>query len=146
MDGSTAMWWWVAAGALVAAEMATGTFYLLMVALGCAAGALAAHGGLGDTAQVVTAALVAALATAGWHFKRARRPRSAPVEHNRDANLDIGRTVHVATWSPDGTARASYRGASWALRYEGPGAPAPGEHVIVSVRGNELGVAPAPRA
>ena len=37
--------WWVVAGVLVAVELATGTFYLLMLALGAAAAALAAHAG-----------------------------------------------------------------------------------------------------
>ena len=144
MEGTATMWW-VAAGVLVAAELASGTFYLLMLALGCVAAALAAHGGLGEAAQVVVAALVGIGATAAWHFKRARQPHSAPVETNRDANLDIGQTVHVQAWAADGTARAPYRGASWAVRFEGPGTPAPGGHVIVSVRGTELGVAPAPQ-
>ena len=144
MEGSGAMFWWVAAGVLVAAELATGTFLLLMLALGCVAGALAAHLGLGLSLQITAGALVSAIATAAWHFKRASRPRSAPVEMNADANLDIGQIVKVATWAADGTARAPYRGASWALRFEGEGTPAPGDHVIVAMRGNELGVAPVP--
>jgi membrane protein implicated in regulation of membrane protease activity len=137
------MLWWLATGGLVAAELATGTFYLLMVALGCAAGALAAHAGLGGTAQVATAALVGAAFTAGWHFKRARSPQSAPAESNHDVNIDIGETLHVETWAADGSARVPYRGAAWTVRYAGPGTPAPGEHVIVAVQGNQLRVAPA---
>ena len=43
MDFSIATLWWVAAGIVVAAELATGTFYLLMIALGLAAGAVAGH-------------------------------------------------------------------------------------------------------
>ena len=39
--------WWIAAGLLVVAELASGTFYLLMLALGAGAGALAAHFALG---------------------------------------------------------------------------------------------------
>jgi membrane protein implicated in regulation of membrane protease activity len=142
MDWSASTWWWLAAGGLVAAELVTGTFYLLMLALGAAAGAVAAHAGLGGTLQVVAAALVGGGATAAWHFKRARSPRSAPPETNRDVNIDIGRSVRVETWNADGSARVSYRGAMWSVRHAGPGAPAPGEHVIVSVNGNELGVAP----
>lgn len=61
MDWSLATWWWIVAGALVAAELATGTFYLLMLALGAAAAALGAHAGLSGSLQIVTAALVAAL-------------------------------------------------------------------------------------
>jgi len=64
MDLSAATWWWVAAGVVVAAELATGTFYLLMMALGLAAAALAAHLGLGGSAQIATGALVAGIATA----------------------------------------------------------------------------------
>jgi len=138
--------WWLAAGGLVAAELATGTFYLLMLALGCAAGALAAHAGLGGSAQVATAALLGAAFTAGWHLKRARSPRSAPSERNRDVNIDIGQTLQVDAWAADGTARVPYRGAAWNVRYAGTGTPAPGEHVIVAVQGNQLRVAPtAPR-
>ena len=35
--------WWLLAGGIVAAELLTGTFYLLMLALGVAAAAIAAH-------------------------------------------------------------------------------------------------------
>ncbi|HNN34802.1 MAG TPA: NfeD family protein, partial [Ottowia sp.] len=45
--------WWIAAGLLVAAELLTGTFYLLMLAIGGVAGALAAHAGLSLSAQLV---------------------------------------------------------------------------------------------
>jgi len=145
MDANLSTMWWVAGGVLVAAELATGTFYLLMLALGCAAGALAAHAGLGLSAQIVTGALVGIAATAGWHFKRARHPRSAPAESNRDVNLDIGQTVHVRAWGADGTAHVSYRGANWAASFGGEGTPAPGQHAIVAVRGNQLVLAP-PRA
>jgi membrane protein implicated in regulation of membrane protease activity len=142
MDLSASTWWWLIAGGLVAAELATGTFYLLMLALGAAAAALAAHAGLSGTAQLVVAALGGGGATALWHFKRAKAPRSAPPATNRDVNLDIGQSLRVEAWNADGTARAPYRGAMWSVRHAGAGAPAPGEHVIVSVNGNELGVAP----
>ncbi len=42
MDWNAWTFWWVAGGVLVAAELATGTFYLLMLALGCGAAAVAA--------------------------------------------------------------------------------------------------------
>ena len=50
--------WWLLAGAAVAVEMLTGTFYLLMLALGMVAGALAAHAGASAPMQLVVAALV----------------------------------------------------------------------------------------
>jgi membrane protein implicated in regulation of membrane protease activity len=127
----------------VAAELATGTFYLLMVALGCAAGAVAAHLGLGTAMQIVTAAVLGGGATVAWHLKRGSEPKPAPPQSNRDVNLDIGQFLRVEQWSGDGLARVHYRGASWAVRYSGPGTPRPGEHVIVALDGNELRVAPA---
>jgi membrane protein implicated in regulation of membrane protease activity len=143
MDWDASTLWWVAAGVLVAAELYSGTFYMLMLALGCAAGALAAHAGMRPSAQVVAAALVGAGTTAVWHFKRARSPRSAPADSNRDVQMDIGQSVRVPAWDSDGSARVSYRGSTWNISFRGPGAPAPGEHVIVAVQGNRLIVAPA---
>ena len=56
MDLSNASVWWIAAGVAVAAELATGTFYLLMIALGLGAGALAAHFGSTQPIQLLVAA------------------------------------------------------------------------------------------
>jgi membrane protein implicated in regulation of membrane protease activity len=141
LDWNATTVWWLAAGALVAVELVTGTFYLLMLALGAVAGALGAYMGLSVTAQVIVAALLGGGATVGWHLKRSRQPATAPA----DQNLDIGRAVHVEHWAGDGSARVSYRGASWAVRFAGSGKPHPGEHVIVALDGNELRVAPLAR-
>lgn len=143
MDLSAATGWWVVAGLLVVAELSVGSFYLLMLALGGVAGAVAAHLGAGYTAQLFVAGIVGAGTTALWHFRRARSPRSAPVESNRDANLDIGQTLQVEAWDAQGAARVSYRGSSWNVEFRGAGAPTPGPHVIVAVQGNRLIVAPA---
>jgi membrane protein implicated in regulation of membrane protease activity len=133
----------VAAGIAVAVELASGTFYLLMIALGLAAAAIAAHLGLSDTAQIAVAAIVGGGATAVWHFKRARAPRSAPAASNRDVNLDIGERVDVPAWGADGTARVQYRGSAWIARLQ-PGAAAhPGPHRVVAVEGNWLVLAPS---
>nr|WP_280156514.1 NfeD family protein [Piscinibacter sp. XHJ-5] len=139
---SASTFWWVAAGIAVAAELTTGTFYLLMVALGLACAALAAHLGLSVSAQLVAAALVGGGATALWHWKRAREPRSAPAERNRDVNLDIGERVHVAGWASDGTARVQYRGSTWTARLAPGATAAPGEHRVIAVEGNWLVLAP----
>ena len=143
MDWPASTLWWVVAGALVAAELASGTFYLLMLALGAAAGAAAAHLGAAFNIQLVAAALVGGGATALWHFKRFRAPRSAPAEANPDVNLDIGQTVRVDAWGADGRALVNYRGASWSVSFGGAGTPAPGEHTIVAVQGSRLVVAPS---
>ncbi|MGB5102410.1 MAG: NfeD family protein [Steroidobacteraceae bacterium] len=142
MDFSPATLWWVAAGVLVAIELATGTFYLLMMAFGLAAAAIAAHLGFPGSAQIVVAALVGGGATAIWHWRRYKEPTTAPARENRDVNLDIGAHVHVATWATDGTTRIQYRGSEWSARLA-PGAPSePGEHVITAVEGNWLVLAP----
>jgi membrane protein implicated in regulation of membrane protease activity len=138
IEGPT--FWWVLAGTLVAVELATGTFYLLMLALGAVAGALVAHAGLGGSVQIVASALLGALATLAWHVKRARNPRSAPAQSNRDVLIDIGQTLAVEEWASDGTARTQYRGAAWSVRFAGQGTPAPGRFRIVAIDGNELAV------
>ena len=143
MDFGLATAWWLLAGVLVAVELLSGTFYLLALALGAAAAAIAAHAGAGFTGQLVTAALVGGGSTALWHYRRARQPRSAPAERKRDVNLDIGQTVRVEAWDDEGLAQVHYRGARWSARFGGTGPRKPGMHVIVALRGNQLELAPA---
>ena len=142
MDFSIATLWWVAAGIVVAAELATGTFYLLMIALGLAAGAVAGHLGFGLNMQVIFAALVGGGATAAWHWHRARQPQSAPARENRDVNLDIGERVSVDAWAADGTARVHYRGSAWTARLAPGAAAMPGQHLVSAVEGNWLVLSP----
>lgn len=143
MDISASTLWWLLAGIAVAAELTTGTFYLLMVALGFSAAALAAHAGFAVGPQLVAAAVVGGGATALWHWKRWRSPQSAPVRENRDANLDIGERVQVSAWAPDGTARINYRGSTWTARLQPGAAAAPGTYLVAAVEGNWLVLAPA---
>lgn len=145
MDPSATTVWWVLAGIAVAVELATGTFYLLMLALGLAAGALASHVGFGVPLQIIIAGIVGGGATALWNVRRAREVPAAPAAQNRDVNLDIGERVYVQEWSSNRTARVQYRGSPWEARLA-PGAPlAAGEHVVSAVEGNWLVLGPAPR-
>lgn len=143
MDISASTLWWLLAGIAVGAELTTGTFYLLMVALGLAAAAIAAHLGLEPPLQIVTAAAVGGGATALWHWKRSREPQSAPVQENRDVNLDVGEQVQVAAWGADGTTRVTYRGSTWSARLQPGAVAAPGMHCVAAVQGNWLVLAPA---
>jgi len=139
MDASTL--WWLAAGAAVVAELLTGTFYLLMLAIGLVAGALAAHLGAAPPAQIVAAALVGAAAVAACYGVRRRHPKSPPAASNRDVNLDVGETVTVQAWSADGTAQVKYRGAQWTVALQPGTAPAdalPGPYRVVEVVGSRL--------
>lgn len=138
MDFNAATAWWIVTGLLVAVELASGTFYLLMMAVGTAVGALAAHLQLSFSAQMIAAAVFGGGAVAGWHIKRRRAPAPPPAAANRDVNLDIGERVNVERWQPDGSARVTYRGSAWNARYAGEGFPMPGPHVIRAVDGNRL--------
>jgi membrane protein implicated in regulation of membrane protease activity len=138
MDMNQATAWWLIGGALVAVELATGTFYLLMLAIGAAAGALAAHLGLGLTAQMVVAAAVGGAAVVIWHRRRARQGTPAPAGANPDVNLDIGQSVQVEHWGPEGRTTVKYRGADWQARYQGRDTPSAGRYVIRAVEGSCL--------
>ena len=142
MDLSASTFWWVAAGVAVAVELATGTFYLLMIALGLAGAAVAAMLGLGLTAQIVSAALIGGGATALWHRRRFNQPQSAPARENRDVNLDIGERVNVRAWNTEGTAQVQYRGSTWTARLAPGAVPASGEHLVSAVEGNWLVLTP----
>ncbi|HSW09198.1 NfeD family protein [Aquabacterium sp.] len=136
MDWNASTWWWLGTVALVAAELATGTFYLLMLAVGTAAAALAAHAGLSSTGQLVIGALVGSGVVALWYWRRSKQSTNGATDPA--LNLDIGGSVQVSHWHPDGSARVYYRGAGWDARYAGEGTPAPGEHVIRAVQGSRL--------
>jgi membrane protein implicated in regulation of membrane protease activity len=130
--------WWLLTGTAVAVELLTGTFYLLMLAMGLAAGALAAHAGAGSTVQILTAALVGGGAVVGWHILRQRGPKELPAAANRDVNLDIGETVHVTRWNADGTTQVKYRGAQWTAVPAPGSVPVAGPHRILEVVGSRL--------
>ncbi|MBM3389562.1 MAG: NfeD family protein [Betaproteobacteria bacterium] len=142
MLDSFSNFWWILAGVLIAVELATGTFYLLMLALGAVAAAVAQMMGLSASAQVVSAALLGGGATALWHLRRARHPQAAPAASNPDVILDIGQMVTVARWETDGTARVSYRGSQWDAKLCTSGPASPGNHRIVAVHGNRLELEP----
>ena len=131
--------WFGVAGLIVVLELASGTFYLLMVALGVAAGGVAALLRTDWPFQWLTAAIVAGVAV--WLLRRSRfGQRRIKVDASADpnTNLDIGQRLHVETWRPDGQARAMYRGAEWDVELMPGEAPDAGWFVIREVRGSRL--------
>lgn len=130
--------WWLLAGACTVLELVTGTFYLLMLALGFAAAALLTYLGVGMTGQIAAAAVVGGGAVAVWYAVRSRQPPAVAAESNPDMNLDVGELVTVDAWEPDGTASVHYRGARWTVVQRGAGPPAAGPHRVVAVVGNRL--------
>ncbi|UVW27270.1 NfeD family protein [Massilia sp. H6] len=131
------MGWLVGAGILVIAELFTGTFYLLMIAIGLAAGALAAWSGANGSVQTFVAAALGLAATAILHRSRFGRPARTEASRDRNVNLDIGQRVAVAEWQ-QGRARVMYRGAPWDVELSPGALPEAGEFRIVEVRGNRL--------
>ncbi len=119
-------------------ELLSGTFYLLMLSLGLAAAAIAAHLGATATLQLVVAALVGGGFVLAWRRYKQKKPSAARASANRDVNLDVGETVQVDAWSPDGTSSVKYRGANWSVSLVGAAAAAPGLHRVVEVVGSRL--------
>lgn len=136
------MSWLVVAGILVIAELFTGTFYLLMIAIGLSAGALAALAGASGPMQTLAAAVVGLAATALLHRSRFGKPAKSEATRDRNVNLDIGQRVAVAHWV-DGRARVMYRGALWDVELRPGASDLPGDFRIVEVHGNRLIVADA---
>jgi membrane protein implicated in regulation of membrane protease activity len=132
--------WLVAAGVLVILELFTGTFYLLMIAIGLAAGALVALAGPGVPAQAIVAAVVGVLATGLLHRSRFGHPARTDAQRDRNVNLDIGQRVTVPAWD-NGRARVMYRGALWDVELTHGVPPHAGEFRIVEVHGSRLVVA-----
>ena len=132
-------WWWVLALALGVAEMFTGTFYLLVLALGAVAGGIVAWADGGAGWQALATATVAVI---GWavlwrRHRRVRRPSST----DRNIVLDIGESLYIDDWQADRTARVRYRGTDWTAELDPlvssePGIP--GRYVITRVVGSRL--------
>lgn len=128
--------WWVLAGALVALELATGTFYLLMLGLGAVAGALAAMAGYNISTQLVAAALVGgagALLLAQW-----RQRQVSTATQAQDQHLDLGATVQVDAWDAQGTAQVKHRGAAWTAVLAPSQIATTGVYRIQALTGNRL--------
>ncbi|WP_439589669.1 NfeD family protein [Hydrogenophaga sp.] len=130
--------WWLLAGSAVALELFTGTFYLLMLAVGMVAAALAAHAGAGTTVQLIVAAIVGSAAVVAWYLVKKRRDGDPSVRSMRSVNLDVGEVIQIDEWNPDGTASVKYRGAQWTVIQRPGNAPTPGTYRVAELVGNRL--------
>jgi len=140
--------WFVLAGLAVGVELFTGSFYLLMIAIGLAAGGGIAW--LGSPLEWQFLA-VAVIGVAG--IAMLRRSRFGKIDKDaaaRDPNvlLDIGQRVQVDQWSEcDGatTARIRYRGAEWDVELASGNTAQAGQFIIREIRGSRLIVAHPPQ-
>jgi len=130
--------WWLAAGTLIAVELVSGTFYLLMLSTGLVAAALSAHLGLTTNWQWVVAAIVGGSSVLIWWQIKRNRPGPATASANHDVNMDIGAAVHVAAWRKDGSCSVKYRGAQWDAELAAGEAAASGSHIVTEVIGSRL--------
>jgi membrane protein implicated in regulation of membrane protease activity len=128
--------WWIIAGGLVVAELVTGTFFLLALGVAFGIGGLAALVGAAFEIQLLVAGIVA---IAGIFLAHRWRRRNAPAL--AEPVFDIGQTVRVQAWNPDGTARVAYRGTLWQAEAAAPDVPRGDTMVIVGVRGSTLVIA-----
>jgi membrane protein implicated in regulation of membrane protease activity len=131
----SAYWiWWIAAAALVAAELLTGTFYLLVIGMALAFGGIAAWLDAGVPTQWLIAAALGVLGTVILQrWKRDLALRTPPQQ-----GLDIGQMVQVQSWGPDGTARVAYRGSTWDAELADTGLPQAKTMYIAAMRGSTL--------
>ena len=128
--------WWIMAGVLVAAEVATGTFFLLALGVAFAVGGVAAFGGASFEVQFLVAG---ALALAGTFLAHRWRRRRTPAA--QEPAFDIGQAVRVQAWNPDGTARVAYRGTLWLAEPATPSTCRAETMYIVALRGSTLVIA-----
>jgi len=138
---------WVIAGFVLAiAELVTGTFYLLVIALGAFVGALVAWLGFNELVQAVVGGGVA---IAGAFFVHHWHTRNRPGEQG-DNFLDRGQPVVLEGWANETAriARVKYRGASWDAKLaRADERPVPGTTLYIEGQeGNTLVVGSAPPA
>lgn len=140
--------WFAAAGTLVILEIFTGTFYLLMIAIGLGAGGLLALTGADRPAQLIAAALIGMAATIFLRKSRLGRQEKTDAARDPNVNLDIGQTIHIENWNVQeeghaahATARVMYRGAMWDAELAHGSRAQPGPYVIREIRGSRLIVA-----
>ncbi len=136
------MVWMAVAGVLVTLEIFSGTFYLLMIAVGAGAGAIAAYAGLDTPAQLVVAAVVGIAATVALNRSKLGKGSRVNAARDPNINLDVGQMITIEAWQhPAGgraSARARYRGALWDVEYIGADVPQAGVHEISEIRGSCL--------
>jgi membrane protein implicated in regulation of membrane protease activity len=136
--------WWLLVAVAVTAELLTGTFYLLMLALGLAGGAIAAHLGASLTVQLAAAAVLGGGAVALLQVVRPKPLHRPPPQADADVLMDVGQTVHIAQWAAHGPTQATYRGAQWTVELVTPmPSPTPGAYRICEVVGSVLRVEPS---
>jgi membrane protein implicated in regulation of membrane protease activity len=136
--------WFVIGFGLLVAELLTGTFYLLVIAVAMGVAGLASLTGAPFALQVVIAAVIG-LGGSMW-LRRTRWGRRLHERgDDRVQHMDIGQSVRVEQWTAARTARAPYRGSVWDVELAPGEQPVAGDFVIREIHANRLIVAAKPR-
>jgi membrane protein implicated in regulation of membrane protease activity len=133
--------WFVIGFGLVIAELLTGTFYLLVIAIAFGAAGIAALLGGPVVLQLATAAAFSLGGTLWLRQSKFGRRLRDRATSDRVQNMDVGQTLRVDQWAPNRTARANYRGATWDVELAPGEEAASGEFVIREINANRLIVA-----
>ncbi len=127
------VYWFLLALVLLGVEMATGTYYLLVLSIALAVGGAVALLGLGLPAQLVFAAMTGIIG-----IIILRRWKGGSTSDASSQSLDIGQPVKVLTWLDDGIARVHYRGSEWDAELDVLDAAHEGTFYIKAMRGSVL--------
>jgi membrane protein implicated in regulation of membrane protease activity len=127
------VYWFVLALILLGAEMATGTFYIVVLSIAVAIAGLAALAGWELYIQMSLAGIAGVVGIVILRHVKSARPVDAA-----GGSLDIGQTVKVLSWNSDGTARVHYRGADWDAEPESTHTPHESMLYIKAMRGSTL--------
>ena len=125
--------WWILGVILIGAELVTGTFYLLAVGIAFLLGGVTAWTGASVPTQLMVAGILTLAGSFAAHRWRLRHAGPVPQQ-----SLDVGQSVQVQIWHPDGTARVLYRGTQWDAELARAGGARERTMYIVGTRGSTL--------
>lgn len=127
------VYWFLLALVLLVLEMATGTFYMLVLSIALGVGGAVALLGLNLPLQLTCSAVTGIVGTVILRRAKFGRPDTASSQ-----GLDVGQPVQPLTWRDDGSLRVFYRGAEWNAELESADMPRDQSLYIKAMRGSTL--------
>ena len=109
--------WLIVAGILLIAELLTGTFYLLMLALASVVTWFAMQAGAGFLMQAVVFLISSSVLI--YITRRLRVQLNQKNKPNLADQLDTGEIISVRHWT-EGVGKTYYRGAHWSVVMDQP--------------------------
>ena len=134
--------WLIVGLLLVAVELMTGTFYLLIIGIAALIGSLIAF----LDQPVWMQALVAAIASVAGSVLVHRYHRVVNATSPKDVSNDVGETVTIVSWvsEPQRLARVRYRGTTWDAEVIGSDPVAVDSMLyVVATEGSRLKISPS---